>query len=293
MPRRILRAEMAADGAFSLTAGARIVWEKAEIARLRPGASILRPAVEILPSEFLDGAARERLRIRLTAFVNAEIGAKLAPLFQAIAAPAPELRGLIHRMGESLGVLPAEILPPEQRPLLKKSGIIAGRLAVFMPVLLKPGPAAMRALLWALWTGRDVPKLPGAGLVSVSASADWDEKFALAMGWVLAGPVMIRLDIAEKLSRELNYLIRRHPVALPAGIGSRMSLKPEHLSPALNALGFRIIPSAALSPDAFGPPAPRMLARRKGVAAKPAAPASAPLPDNPFAALAVLKRAAS
>jgi ATP-dependent RNA helicase SUPV3L1/SUV3 len=250
--------------------------------------------VEILPSEFLDGAARERLRIRLTAFVNAEIAAKLAQLYKAIAAPPPELRGLIHRLGEALGVLPAEALGPELRPILKKFGIVAGRLAVFMPGLLKPGPAAMRALLWALWAGRDAPKLPGPGLVSVSAIADWDEKFALAMGWALAGPVMIRLDIAEKLSRELNYLIRRHPVALPQGIGSRMSLKPEHLSPVLNALGFRIIPAAALSPEAFGPPAPPMLARRKGAAAKPVAPVPATdLPDNPFAALAALRRTAS
>jgi ATP-dependent RNA helicase SUPV3L1/SUV3 len=71
-------------------------------------------------------------------------------------------------------------------------------------------------------------------------------------------------------------------------------LKPEHLTPALNALGFRIIPAAALSPDAFGPPAPPMLARRKGAVAKPLVPAPVPpLPDNPFAALAVLKRAAS
>jgi ATP-dependent RNA helicase SUPV3L1/SUV3 len=294
MPRRILRAEMAADSAFAFAPGARIVWEKAEIARLRPGASILRPAVEVLPSEFLDGAARERLRIRLTAFVNAEIAAKLAPLFHAIGAPPSEIRGLIHRMGESLGVLPAESLAPELRPELKKLGIIAGRLAIFIPSVLKPGPAAMRALLWSLWTGRDVAKSPGAGLVSASPIADWDEKFALAMGWVLAGPVMIRLDIAEKLSRELNYLIRRHPVVLPPGIGSRMSLKPEHLSPALNALGFRIIPAAALSPDAFGPPAPPMLARRKGAVTKPVAPVpAAPQPDNPFAALAVLRRAAS
>jgi ATP-dependent RNA helicase SUPV3L1/SUV3 len=152
----------------------------------------------------------------------------------------------------------------------------------------------MRALLWAVWTGREIPKLPAAGLVSGAAIPGWDAAFALRMGWVMAGPVMIRLDVAEKLSRELNYLIRRHPVALPATIGSRMSLKPEHLSPALNALGFRIIPAAALAADAFGPPAPPMLARRKGQPARPASAVPAPpLPDNPFAALAVLKRAAS
>jgi ATP-dependent RNA helicase SUPV3L1/SUV3 len=164
-----------------------------------------------------------------------------------------------------------------------------------MPALLKPAAAAMRALLWAVWSGHDVAALPAPGLVSCPAIAGWNAEQALAMGWVLAGPVMIRLDVAEKLGRELNYLIRKHPVMLPPAIGSRMSLKPEHLTPALNALGFRIIPAAALAPDAFGPPAPPMLARRKALRAKPRVPPApaAPLPDNPFAALAVLKRAAS
>jgi ATP-dependent RNA helicase SUPV3L1/SUV3 len=292
MPRRILRAETAADSAFRLV-GQGIIWEGAEIARLCKGASILRPGVKIRHSEFLDGAARERLRIRLTAFLNGEIEARLLPLVSAVAAPAPELRGLLHRLGETLGVLPAEAVAPDLLALLKKSGITAGRLAIFFPAVLKPAAAAMRALLWAVWTGRGIPQLPAPGLVSRAAIPSWDSAFALTMGWVMAGPVMIRLDVAEKLSRELNYLIRRHPVALPAAIGSRMSLKPEHLSPALNALGFRIIPAAALAADAFGPSAPPMLARRKGQLPKPASAAPAPLPDNPFAALAVLKRAAS
>jgi len=201
----------------------------------------------------------------------------------------------MHRMGEAIGVLPPEDMAPELRTALKKLGVVAGGLAVFMPALLKPAAAAMRALLWAVWTNREAPKLPAPGLVSCPAMPGWDVEHALRMGWVMAGPVMIRLDIAEKLSRELNYLIRKHPVMLPPAIGSRMSLKPEHLTPALNALGFRIIPAAALAPEAFGPPAPPMLARRKALRAKPPVPPApaAPLPDNPFAALAVLKRAAS
>jgi ATP-dependent RNA helicase SUPV3L1/SUV3 len=226
--------------------------------------------------------------------VNAEIGEKLSPLVRCIASPAPELRGLLHRLGEQMGVLPAEAVAPDLLPQLKKSGVTAGRLAMFFPSLLKPAAASMRALLWSVWTGRDLPPLPAAGLVSSPAIPGWDAAFALAMGWVMAGPVMIRLDVAEKLSRELNYLIRRHPVALPAAIGSRMSLKPEHLTPALNALGFRIIPAAALPADLFGPPAPPMLARRKSQPPRPTTTVTPPpQPDNPFAALAVLKRAAS
>jgi ATP-dependent RNA helicase SUPV3L1/SUV3 len=73
-----------------------------------------------------------------------------------------------------------------------------------------------------------------------------------------------------------------------------MSLRPEHLTPALNALGFRIIPAAALPADLFGPPAPPMLARRKSQPPRPTTTVTPPpQPDSPFAALAVLKRAAS
>jgi ATP-dependent RNA helicase SUPV3L1/SUV3 len=292
MPRRILRAELAADSAFSI-AGQRIIWEGAAIARLRKGASLLRPAIEILPSEFLDGAARERLRLRLAGYITAEIGSCLAPLFQLMADPKPEFRGLIHRLSEAVGVLPGAENQPSLRAALKPLGIEAGQFAVFLPALLKPKAAGMRALLWGLWHNRELPALPAAGLVCAPA---WDDAAAaLAMGWVKAGPVMLRLDIAEKMGRELNYLIRKHPVALPAGLSSRMSLKPEQLPAVLNRLGFRIIPSATLAAQNYGPPAPPMLARRKAVkpvAVKPMVESPPPLPDNPFAALAALRHGA-
>ncbi len=295
MPRRILRAETAPDSAFSVLTTRKIMWEGAEIARLKRGVGILRPAVEILHSEFLDGAARERVRLRLTAYLNAQIDTHLAPLVQAIAAPAPELRGVVHRLGEALGILPGEELAASLRPAAKQAGIVAGRFALFMPALLKPRPAFLRALLWSLWQEQAMPELPAAGLVSIERPGAWPEGIEQFFGWVPAGPLLIRLDIAEKVGRELHYLIRRHPALVPANLASRLSCKPDQLSPVLNALGLRIIPAAALDAKRFGPPAPPMLARRKGVAPRPARvtqpQVSMPAPDNPFAALAALKRA--
>jgi ATP-dependent RNA helicase SUPV3L1/SUV3 len=291
MPRRILRAESAPDAAFTLAANQRIIWEGAEIARLRRGATILKPSVEIMPSEFVDGAARERLRLRLTGFINGQTETILAPLLLATQNPPPELRGLLHRLGEAAGLLPPEDIDPARRGALKKRGVEAGRLALFLPLLLKPRAAALRALLWAVWHGAPTPELPAAGLVSAEPPPDWSPDLALAMGWLPAGPIMLRLDIAEKLARELFYAIRKHPVILPATLGSRMSLKPDHLPAALNALGFRIIPAAALPPGAYGPPAPPRLARAKRTVAVKTAPPP-PRPDNPFAALVALKRAA-
>jgi ATP-dependent RNA helicase SUPV3L1/SUV3 len=169
---------------------------------------------------------------------------------------------------------------------------MAGRFAVFIPALLKPRAAFLRALLWSLWHGAAMPDLPAAGLVSIERPAGWTDGFELAMGWAAAGPVLIRLDIAEKIGRELHYLIRKHPALLPAQLASRLSCRPDQLSAVLNALGLRIIPAAAADAKTFGPPAPPMLARRKIMAPRPVAPAvSPPAPDNPFAALAALKRA--
>ena len=55
----------------------------------------------------------------------------------------------------------------------------------------------MRARLWALQHGVAVPELPPPDLVSLPRRPDWPAGFAEAMGWLEAGPVLLRLDIAE------------------------------------------------------------------------------------------------
>jgi ATP-dependent RNA helicase SUPV3L1/SUV3 len=291
MPRRILRAEQAEDDAFTLD-GQHILWEGAPIARLRKGAVLLRPAVEILPSEFLDGAARERLRLRLASFVNARVTAALGPLLHALAAPAPELRGLMHRLGEAAGILAEPAISPALRHKLKGKGIEAGQFAIYLPAVLKPRAAAMRALLGAVWQDRAAPELPAPGVVCAARLPGWDDGLALAHGWLGAGPVMLRLDIAERVARELNHLMRNGPVPVPPGLCSRMSLRPEILPAVLNRLGFRVIPAPTLAPDAFGPPPPPMLSRCKTTRGPRSGAASRPpevRPDHPFAALKVLR----
>jgi ATP-dependent RNA helicase SUPV3L1/SUV3 len=281
------------DEAFSLTDDRFVVWEEAKIARLKGSENLLKPTVEILHSEFLDGLARERLRARISAWLATETERRLGPLLKAMADPAPELRGIMHRLGEASGVMPAEPVTQELRAVLKKTGVVVGRFAFFMPAALKPGAAKLRALLWGAWHDRNPPPLPAAGLVSAPMPGNWGADFALSMGWLPAGPVMVRLDVAEKLVGEMHYLVRKHPVLLPPNLGSRMGLKPEQLSPVLNALGFRIIAAATLGAKYFGPPAPPMLARRKMEPRPPAPPPPPPVEvseDNPFAALAALRR---
>ena len=63
-------------------------------------------------------------------------------------------------------------------------------------------------------------------------------------GWVEAGPILLRLDIAEKIAGELGYRSRRGPAALPSGLASRFAIKPDMLPVVLRQLGFRVLPAA-------------------------------------------------
>nr|WP_294554066.1 helicase-related protein [uncultured Rhodopila sp.] len=297
MPRRVAVLEAASGDAFALTADHRVEWEGVAIARLTKGKTPLRPGVLVLDSEFLDGASRERVRARLQAWLDGEIRADLAPLFAAetMVQANPMLRGPLHRLMESLGLIPgadAETLAPAIRTQLRALGVRSGRFALFMPALMKPRAAAMRARLWALHHGVATPELPNAALVSVPVEQpDWPAGFAAAAGWVEAGPVLVRLDIAEKVAADLGYRSRHAPVALPPGLASRLAIKADLLPVVLRHLGFRVMPAAGPGPEQQGPPAPNLLTplrRRRPAAVKPLPPNRSA--GGPFAALAVLRR---
>lgn len=253
----------------------------------------MHPQVVVLDSEFLDGAQRERLRRRLQRWLAERVRIDLAPLFEAMerADANPALRGPLHRLQESLGVIAdaaRQESTPEQRRSLKALGVRAGRFALFLPALLKPRPAMMRARLWAIREGIPLPALPAPGLVSVPPPPDWPEGFAAAMGWLQAGPVLVRLDVAERVSAELGWATRSGPIALPPALGSRFSVPATTLPAVLHRLGFRVIPAAVLAPDMFGPPAfPTLMAKHSRRKAR--RPIRMPIRKaGPFAALATL-----
>jgi ATP-dependent RNA helicase SUPV3L1/SUV3 len=374
IPRRVTALEQAKDDAFALTPGHRITWtyhpgmnapaglgSTAEVARLRPGPEPLKPHIDVLHSEFLDGAQRERIRARLAAWLEALVKRELGGLevVEAKAAEDGALRGPAYRLRETMGLAPGATereVPADLRARLKAIGIRAGRYALYMPEVLKPRAMALRAQLWALRRGIEVPALPAGGLVSIPApeapaprgaaapppaeaapeaaapapaeampeaaapteasaeaaapasdqapeqtpeqsaeqapgqtpaaeaavpsdaqeppaaaprpsrparpsaapppSASWPQGFAQAIGWVPAGPVLVRLDVAERVAGELGFLTRRAPAPLPADIASRLGVRGETLAPALEALGFRVLPATPLPEGMHGPPTP-------------------------------------
>jgi ATP-dependent RNA helicase SUPV3L1/SUV3 len=268
MPRRVTALEAAKDEEFALTPTHRITWDGAEIARLKPGPTPDKPQVDVLASEFLDGAQRERVRAKLAAWLEALIAKEFAALatVEEKAAEDNTLRGPAFRLREYLGLVPGGTesdINPELRQKLKGIGIRAGRFALYLPEVLKPRPMALRAQFWALKAECIVPTLPGGGLVSIQPPEGWPRGFAATMGWVQAGSVLLRLDVAERVAGELGHLTRRTPATLPQDIASRLGVKADALPAVLNALGFRLLPSEPLAEGAFGPPSPAMVGARR------------------------------
>ncbi len=294
MPLRVGRLESEPDAGFTWLPGQQITWAGAPVARLRPGADALRPLVEVLDSEYLDGPSRERVRLRLQRFIDAQVRGALSPLVAAAAAADADgaLRGPLHRLVEGLGVVPGateDEIAPALRGRLKALGVRAGRHALFVPALLKPRAAPMRALLWALRRGVAAPDLPAPGLVSMPPPPDWPEGFAAAMGWVAAGPLLVRLDVAERIAAELDFAARIRPAPVPADLASRLSARPEIVPAVLRGLGFRLIPAGSLAEGQFGPPMPAMAARLRRRPPEAPPKRRPPHADHPFAALAALR----
>ena len=294
MPRRVESLAASPDAAFTLGSDHAIAWDGAAVARLRPGGTLTRPMVEVIDSEFLDGPQRERIRQRLQAWIDGWIASALAPLFAAIgrAAADPALRGPLHQLLEGGGVVlgPTEAtIPPELRVRLKVLGVRAGRFALYVPALLKPHASMVRAQLWAVQERVRVPVLPNPGQVSIPAPDPGQAMFLAMLGWVAAGPVLLRLDIAERVAAGLAYATRGRPAPVPVEIGQQLGLRADVLPAVLRGLGLRILPPPALADTVYGPPPPPMvaLARRRNVVSPPAVQAR---PDHPFAALAALRR---
>jgi len=316
IPRRVARLEAVEDEGLALLLPPAVPvpsigWEGHPVATLRGGASRLRPLVEVRDFPLIDGAQRERIRFRLQRFLDAHLRAVLPALFAAAdaARTAPALRGALHRVAEGLGVTtalePDSEMPAGPRRQLKALGVRVGRHALYMPAMLKPHPTRLRAMLW--WLGQGGagqggagqvgagqvgagPALPPPGSVSLAPPADWPDGFAAALGWVEAGPVLVRLDVAERICADLAWSGRGRPTPQPPDLASRLSVKAELLPAVLRRLGFRLFPAATLPPGHYGPPAPAMMAP---VRRRRPEPEAVDLPDErpqgPFAALATLR----
>ncbi|KXV78337.1 helicase-related protein [Acetobacter cerevisiae] len=310
IPRRVTQFLQTPDESLTLDpATGTLLWFGDAIGHLQKGEELLRPAVHVTTAEFLEPSHRERIRMRLTAFVESTLHNTLAPLFRAAHAVAdkPTLRGLVHGLTEQGGVmtLPANSqLSKKDSHFLHKLGLRLGDGLLFCLQLLRPRPMTLRALLVQLHTGQSVPPLPKPGAVSCRLPPETklsaqDRAVLLQIGWYSAADFLIRLDIAHETHKTLSELATRSGgCPLQSGMASRLGVPAADLPMVLTDLGLRVQKASVLSKKQFGPATPVLLLpprptapERKGRKNGPRARGQI-RQDNtgPFAALAVLQK---
>ena len=254
--QRALRPEIASrvatvaaepDDAFALDEQGVILWREAPVARLVAGPEALRPALELLPTDLIEAAARAALSKRLNAWLGGFLTSALRPLFAARqAALSGPARGLVFQLGEALGSLPrggaaAQVaaLDEAERKTLARLGIRLGVESVFMPDLLKPAAQRLRALLWTTHAGRPALTPPPPGRVSLAVDPEVDAGFYEAIGFRRLGNRAVRVDMLERFAAEARRLARSGPFVLPPALLSLLGANLDEAREILLALGYQ------------------------------------------------------
>ena len=140
----------------------------------------------------------------------------LGPLFVLSAAEDVTgiARGVAFQLAEALGVLERQKVAEDVKGLeqparasLRKYGVRFGAYHNYIPALLKPGPRALAAQLWAL--AHDGPQtkglddllhLAGSGRTSIPVNREIDAALYGTAGYRVSGERAVRVDILERLA---------------------------------------------------------------------------------------------
>ncbi len=213
---RAMRLAEAPDEQFALASDGVIRWTGAAVGKLIAGEQVLRPRVRIIADEHLTGAPRDAVEARLDAFVKSHLEKLLGPLFVLSAAEDVTgiARGVAFQLAEALGVLERQKVAEDVKGLeqparasLRKYGVRFGAYHIYIPALLKPGPRALAAQLWAL--AHDGPQakglddllhLAGSGRTSIPVNREIDAALYGTAGYRVSGERAVRVDILERLA---------------------------------------------------------------------------------------------
>jgi ATP-dependent RNA helicase SUPV3L1/SUV3 len=138
-------------------------------------------------------------------------------------------------------------LSQDGRAPLRRLGVRFGQYSVYLPALIKPAAARLKALLWAVHQGlAEIPPPPQAGLTSIAVDAA-PPAFLEAAGYRVCGARAVRFDMLERLADLIRAKGQKGqmPDAFEA-TGEMMSILgagQDELAAVLRGLGFREVQS--------------------------------------------------
>jgi len=229
---RAERFSACANGDLALASDGTVRWIGAPVATLTSGDDPLKPRIILLADEQLTGPARDHVAARAERFVNYQTESLLKPLTDLSTAEqlSGMARGIAFRLVENFGLInrrdiatDVKALDQDARAALRRLGVRFGAYHIFVPALVKPGPAGLLTLLWALKNNAkdrpgfgDVVQLLAAGRTSVVIDPDFDPAFYRLAGFRVLGRRAVRVDILERLADLI-----RPALAWKAGTGAR------------------------------------------------------------------------
>jgi len=224
---RAARIHAAGNSDLAIGSDGLIRWIGDPVARLSGSDHIMRPRVILLADEQLTGNARDHVAARVERFVNHHISTVLKPLDDLSRAEDLQglAKGLAFQLVENLGVLfrrdvteEVKSLDQEARASMRRYGVRFGAYHIFVPALLKPAPAELITLLWALKNdGLDKPgygdliPVLAAGRTSVVTDPSFERMFYKLAGFRFLGKRAVRIDILERLADIIRPLLQWKP----------------------------------------------------------------------------------
>lgn len=160
-------------------------------------------------------------------------------------------RGLAFQIYENLGSVSRQSVTRELRAVaqadrtpLRRLGVRFGAFSIFLPLLVKPAAAKLKALLWAVHQGMtEIPPPPPAGLTSLPADPSVPAGFYEAAGFRLCGPRAVRIDMLERLGEIIRG--KGQGGQMPEGFAvsndmmSVLGCGEDDIAQVLRSLGFR------------------------------------------------------
>jgi ATP-dependent RNA helicase SUPV3L1/SUV3 len=145
---------------------------------------------------------------------------------------------------------------------MRNLGVRFGAYHIYVPLLLKPAPAGLLALLWAVRNGgfdapglSELSHLAASGRTSVPLETSFPRALYRVVGYRIAGNRAVRIDILERLADLIRPLLSWRPTpeavappvgAVPGGftvtvgMTSLLGCAGEDFASVLRSLGYRL-----------------------------------------------------
>jgi ATP-dependent RNA helicase SUPV3L1/SUV3 len=132
-------------------------------------------------------------------------------------------------------------LSADDRAALNAAGVKTGRIATWLPGLLKPSAARLALALRAVHSGRRAPGIPTQSSFPLKEGA-WTDALLNTAGYIRLGPRAVRADLTERLASAISQIRRASEAsafAVPAELAAQVGCPAADFPAILRALGLK------------------------------------------------------